>query len=678
MGASGAGKTTLLDVLAGRKNMGVIEGKIMLNGRTATKYDIAKTTGYVEQFDSLLSTDTVRETLCFAAYLRLPADVPVDVKDRIVDEVLEILDLSTIANRLIGSKQIPGLSPSQLKRVNIGCELVANPAVLFLDEPTTGLDSRAAQTVMRVVRRIARSGRAVICTIHQPSAELFYLFDRLVLLASGGYQMYFGDLGERSRRFVRYLSAIPKVKPIPPRYNPASWMLEELGVGVSDAKADAEPTAVIVERFMNYYTNSRVRSAAMSKIRKIEALSEQAAPAGDGHSGAGAGEDGAIELQALPPAAAPDVLVPVNSALSAGPNGLIVDPIKIDVGGHGHHNDDNASEASGASFANQSVVSGASGVKRRDSISRVSQASAALPTALTTAPDYKAPSLLAQAAEVIKRAMRGNWRNPPMLMTRFMVLTILSILFGCIYFQLEVTTQSAATSLIAAVVVGAMFGSVTHSSSSLPGKISDRAVFYRETSSGMYWPTLWAIATLLCDILWCIPGSLILQIPMYFMMGLLNDASAFFKYFFAVYVFCLLFSSVATTAASISPNAPAANVIQGLFFSFAFTFAGIAIPYPQIPRGYVWLFRMLPISHLTEALAMPQFKWCTPLPECTPLIEIADGTGTKFIPIAQYVMDYLGFSFGYYWESLGWATLCMLVLWIIGFYATARLRFDQR
>jgi ABC-type lipoprotein export system ATPase subunit len=119
MGASGAGKTTLLDVLAGRKNMGVIEGKILLNGRVPTPADFARITGYVEQFDSLLAFDTVRETLAFAAHLRLPADVSYEVKERIVDEVLDILDLQPIAGNLIGSKQIPGLSPSQLKRVNI-------------------------------------------------------------------------------------------------------------------------------------------------------------------------------------------------------------------------------------------------------------------------------------------------------------------------------------------------------------------------------------------------------------------------------------------------------------------------------------------------------------------------------------------------------------------------------
>lgn len=73
--------------------------------------------------------------------------------------------------------------------MTIGCELVANPAVLFLDEPTTGLDSGAAMTVCRVMKRLALYGRSIVCTVHQPSAEIFFNFDDLVLLAPGGFQV---------------------------------------------------------------------------------------------------------------------------------------------------------------------------------------------------------------------------------------------------------------------------------------------------------------------------------------------------------------------------------------------------------------------------------------------------------------------------------------------------------
>jgi ABC-type transport system involved in multi-copper enzyme maturation permease subunit len=502
---------------------------------------------------------------------------------------------------------------------------------------------------MRVVRRIARSGRSVICTIHQPSAELFYLFDRLVLLASGGYQMFFGDLGTRSKRFIKYLESVPKVQPIPARYNPASWMLEELGVGVSDAKSDAEPTAVIVERVMNFYENSRVRAHAMGKIRAIEALSEGAQTA---------------EVPADVPAGEHD------EGAQNGSDMMPAEPMVVEVGG-----------AAAPAIEMPKSGSRASGLQRRDSYSRNSQAShvsAALPSALTEIPDHKAPSLLVQLGFVLWRAWRSYWRNPPMLMSRFKVMIILSVLFGCIYFNLAIDTQSAATSFIAALTVCAMFGAVTHASSALPVKINDRIVFYRETSSGMYARFLWPVAGLVCDIVWCAPGALLLQIPVYFMVGMLNNADAFFKYFFATYLFCMVFTSMAMMVSSIAPNAPAANVIQGLFFSFCFTFAGIAIPLPQIPRGYIWLFRLLPVSHLTEALAMPQFLTCSPMPQCTPLIEVVKGSETVLQPVGQYVQEYLGFTFDGYWNAMGWTTLFMLGLWFFAFFATQKLRFDQR
>jgi len=124
-----------------------------------------------------------------------------------IQEVLRILELKEIENRLVGDEIIPGLSPGQLKRLTIGVELVANPNILFLDEPTSGLDSRAALQVMRAIKRIAMTGRSVICTIHQPSAELFYMFDRLLLLKSGGQTVYFGDVGEHGASIIEYFQS---------------------------------------------------------------------------------------------------------------------------------------------------------------------------------------------------------------------------------------------------------------------------------------------------------------------------------------------------------------------------------------------------------------------------------------------------------------------------------------
>lgn len=125
------------------------------------------------------------------------------------------------------------MSFEQRKRVSIGVELAANPSVLFLDEPTTGLDSRAALSLIRNIRNIAASGRSIVCTIHQPSAIIFNSFDSLLLLRRGGQTVYFGPLGENSQNLVEYFERIPTVSPMPEFVNPATWMLEVIGAGTS-------------------------------------------------------------------------------------------------------------------------------------------------------------------------------------------------------------------------------------------------------------------------------------------------------------------------------------------------------------------------------------------------------------------------------------------------------------
>uniref|UniRef100_H3GK62 ABC transporter domain-containing protein n=1 Tax=Phytophthora ramorum TaxID=164328 RepID=H3GK62_PHYRM len=234
MGSSGAGKTTLMDVIAGRKTGGKIQGKILLNGHPANDLAIRRCTGYCEQMDIHSDSATVREALIFSAMLRQDASIPTAQKMESVEECIDLLELGPIADKIIR-----GSSTEQMKRVTIGVELAAQPSIIFMDEPTSGLDARSAKLIMNGVRKIADSGRTIVCTIHQPSTEVFNLFDSLLLLRRGGRMVFFGELGKDSQNLIDYFQGYPGINPIKPGYNPATWMLECIGAGVGGGKAVA-------------------------------------------------------------------------------------------------------------------------------------------------------------------------------------------------------------------------------------------------------------------------------------------------------------------------------------------------------------------------------------------------------------------------------------------------------
>lgn len=228
MGASGAGKTTLLDVLAARKNIGVISGEKLVDGK-APGLAFQRGTSYAEQLDVHEPATTVREALRFSADLRQPYDTPQEEKYAYVEEVISLLEMEDIADAVIGEPDT-GLAVEQRKRVTIGVELAAKPELLlFLDEPTSGLDSQSAFNIVRFLRKLAAVGQAILCTIHQPNSALFENFDRLLLLQRGGQCVYFGDIGKDAHVLIDYFHR--HGADCPPNANPAEWMLDAIGAG---------------------------------------------------------------------------------------------------------------------------------------------------------------------------------------------------------------------------------------------------------------------------------------------------------------------------------------------------------------------------------------------------------------------------------------------------------------
>ncbi|KAF8235559.1 hypothetical protein L208DRAFT_1457957 [Tricholoma matsutake] len=261
MGESGAGKTTLLNVLAHRTDVGIVTGDRLVNGHSLPP-DFQSQTGYCQQMDTHVPTDTVRDALLFSAMMRQPESVPTSEKEAYVEICLKMCGLEAFADAAVGS-----LGVEQRKRTTIGVELAAKPKLLlFLDEPTSGLDSRSAWAIVAFMRQLADNGQAILCTIHQPSAELFQVFDRLLLLRKGGQTVYFGDIGDKATTVIRYFENNGS-RHCEPTENPAEFMLDVIGAGATATSAQnwhavwkSTPEATTVQKEIDeIHANGRSR-----------------------------------------------------------------------------------------------------------------------------------------------------------------------------------------------------------------------------------------------------------------------------------------------------------------------------------------------------------------------------------------------------------------------------------
>ncbi len=192
MGASGAGKSTLLGVLNGINSP--YDGEVLINGISIhkEKEKIKGLIGYVSQDDLLIEDLTVFNNLYYNAKLCF-GNLSEEEINRRVDNVLKNLGLYEIRNMKVGSPLNKKISGGQRKRLNISLELIREPAILFLDEPTTGLSSRDSENILDLLKELARKGKLLFIVIHQPSSDIFKMFDKLIILDTGGYLIYNGN-----------------------------------------------------------------------------------------------------------------------------------------------------------------------------------------------------------------------------------------------------------------------------------------------------------------------------------------------------------------------------------------------------------------------------------------------------------------------------------------------------
>ncbi|CAM9887442.1 unnamed protein product [Ascophyllum nodosum] len=233
MGPSGSGKTTLLNALA---NQIPYSKKTRLYGTVTVagaKRKAGQDQAYVKQDDVFYSQLTVRETLVMAARLRLPRDVPLDEKVAKVDELINKLGLSKVADTIVGDAKTRGISGGEKKRLSIACQLFGTPSLIFCDEPTTGLDSFQAERVMSTLQQLAKEGHTVICSIHQPRSSIFRMFDDLMVLSEGRV-MYHGPASRVAGHFES------NGYPMPADTNPAEFAIDIVSIDYTSKEAEEE------------------------------------------------------------------------------------------------------------------------------------------------------------------------------------------------------------------------------------------------------------------------------------------------------------------------------------------------------------------------------------------------------------------------------------------------------
>ncbi|KAJ9636210.1 hypothetical protein, variant 1 [Exophiala oligosperma] len=259
MGVSGAGKTILLDILANRSTSGAAHGDILVNGqpRNIASKNMA---GVVYQSDLQFPGATVREALIFSAILRQPKTTPYVEKIAYAEEVVHLIGMEALADTAIGTGG-EVLNSEQRKRLAIGIELAAKPTTLILlDQPLSGLDCQAALSICALLRKLAQKGLAILCTISQPSVRLLQSFDRLILLAKGGKQLYFGKIGVSCKTVISYFEQ-NGARQRNAEENPVEWVFEVTG---SNADSDSP------QDWSETWNNSPERKAVRKKLLQLK------------------------------------------------------------------------------------------------------------------------------------------------------------------------------------------------------------------------------------------------------------------------------------------------------------------------------------------------------------------------------------------------------------------------
>jgi len=406
----------------------------------------------------------------------------------------------------------------------MGVELVANPSVLMLDEPTSNLDSRTALAMVKVIRQVARTGRAVVCTIHQPSAEVFQHFDRLLLLQSGGFPVFFGDLAN----LESYMSSIPGVAPRSEDSNVATWMLDVIGAGTSLGREAKEANLAL----------------------KLEPVS---------------GRDDGLES----PSVTSNLLMQQPERKLKSQEIELVewkaskDPETEALHNHAKRKTDrfNSYYLSSSLFKENEL--------RLDKACEKKQ--------LSTDRSSYARSFWVQYLLVQYRCFVNYWRLIHFNTTRFWVCLFIAIFFGLVWFDIDDTTMTGVNSKMSGMFMGMVFSCTVSSTPQFHLFFLNRAMFHRELLSRAYSSWVYSLSNMIIELVYGAAATLMFSVIFYFLLGLQADAASFFMWVLGVYMLHMILDLLAQVHIAVLEGIATSHSVYDLFFTACFLLSGLTI-----------------------------------------------------------------------------------------------------
>ncbi len=632
MGSSGAGKTTLLSVLAGNIRKGVVEGTIMVNGEQYSTRMLKEICGFVFQDDILLPHMKVREAIAMSALLRLPKSVDAMERRSRVDDIIELLGLEQAQDTIVGSAMRKGISGGERKRTAIAMEMVINPAMLFLDEPTTGLDTFTAYSVILSLSNLAKQNRTVVATIHQPSTEIFNLFDDLLILSRGRIA-YLGPTKDVVDYFGR--NGFPCSTYVNPSDHLFMNVLREFGS--IDVEEEPEEDAL--------HSGVAPRNASPTG----EQSSGAAAPPGASSAGGGTRRD--------PPrqAAMPEMAVQIGDGSTSHllPHDHSSSATPIEEGPN------RSSETRRQEQCNERIETllRAWEESAENNIVKIKVANPIMVGVLNSVLRRMAPFSV-QFRFLLVRAFKSLIRNHMLIATRLFQAIFLGLIIGLTYLdtnqysvRVQIQDKSGALFFIA---TNTFFAAATQ----VLGIFSEeKQVFYREFNGGYYCLSAYYISKTLVEIPGQIIGPFVLVLIAYYMIGLNPPFSD-----------CLLIATLAA-ASSLCGNmygVVVASFIDDLTICLTVTplivlplilVSGIFVA--ELPVFLNWIKYISPIYYAFSGFLRTEFT--RPFPNCDDTVERCDG---------GYVYEVLNYTATFpAGVDLAFLAAIYAILWVVGFLA---------